>query len=199
MTIGDKIVRPVFKHPLFNFLFIDQRFLQEGDPLLEKMKDLVGMFDYLITFLRDDFPNKHINELCNLAFMLINQRVIVVGQGPRLPTNFGFALMGTPGDYEPMIVVREDWLSFVVNDRTMGLGAIVLAASQCRDYYNGKSIKDLENCEKRAAMYEAEMLLTLKQHEDFKSNDWQQEILRRFPKGIDQRLLYPAKPFMGAA
>ena len=193
--------RIVFKHPLFDFLFVREEFLQEGDPLKEYMSGVTATFDYLIDFLRQDFPNPHINEVCTLAWRLIGNKQVNVAMGLPIPTNFGFAILGSVSNPMPIVAIREDWLNYALQNRTMGLGAICLAASQCRDWYNGKIIGERDRANDRGNMYEAEMLLTLMQHEKFKPNDWQEQILKKFPKGLDsgKHLLYDRREYMGAS
>lgn len=192
----------MFQHPLFDFMFTHEQFLTEGDPLKTHLNSVTTMFDYLIDFLRTDFPNKEINQLCTLAWRLIGNRVVNVAMGLPIPTNFGFAIIGSLEHPIPVVAIRADWLPFASNNRTMGLGAICLAASQCRDFYNGKILTERDRSNSRGHMYEAEMLLTLAQHEDFQPNEWQTQILQQFPKGLEsgRHLLYePRKEFMGAS
>jgi len=183
-------------------MFTHELMLKEGDPLKEFMGNITLTFDCLIDFLRNDFPNPAINDLCSLAWKLIGNQVVQVAVGIPVPTNFAFALVGKPTLYQPIVAIREDWLPFVKSNRTMGLGAICFVASQCRDYWNGKIIGFTEESNARSIMYEAEMLLTLMQHEEFKPNEWQKEALAKFPHGIQsgKQLLYlPRKPFMNAS
>lgn len=196
--------RIFFEHPLFGYLFTEEHFLSDNDPLKAHMKNVTAMFDYLIDFLRDSkgFPHPQINELCELTFWLINQRVVMVAQGLPIPTNFGFTCIGSELGVQPIVCIREDWLEYVAKNRTMGLGAIILAASQARDFWNGRTLTDAANCQRRAHMYEAEMLLTLMQHESFTPNEYQTKILDAYPKGLSsaKNLLYKnRKPFMGVS
>ena len=157
------------------------------------------MFDFLIDYLREDFPDKEINQLCNLAWRLIgNGKVIVaLAPGDAIPTNIGFAVIGNEFSRTPAVLLREDWLEFVKTDRIMGLGSIVFVASQIRDQYNSRlSLPESSN---RARMYEAQMLLALQQQEQFEPNDWQRAELEEFPNGINHKLLYTRKSFMGAS
>lgn len=194
--------REFFKHPLFNYMFTHELFLKEDDPLKKVIGSNTQMFDYLIDFLRKHFPNPEIRQLCTLAWRLIGNQKVKVAMGIPIPTNFGFALIGSVEAYEPIVAIREDWLDYVSENRSMGLGAICLAASQCRDFWNGKILGgEQQNSQDRGYMYEAEMLLTLQLHEDFVPNDWQTQILSKFPKGIQsgRNLLYePRREFMGA-
>lgn len=201
-----KTKTPEFKHPFFGYLFIDHRFVADDDPLKEHLDNTSAMFDFLIDFLREGFPNRHVNQLCTLAWRLIGNRIVNLAQMQEVnPPTLSFIAIGKGPFVQPMILLPHTWAKDVVDEpnRTMPLGSIIMAASQSRDFVNNKLLtKDAATeASKRAKMYEAEMLLTLQGFDPFKPNEYQTEVLKRYPRGVESapELVYQGAEFYGAS
>ena len=113
------------------------------------------------------------------------------------------------GDREfALIMLPTDFAQRCQDDPYMQFGAVVFLASQARDAYNGRIPPEEETARKkvagkvhkRAHAYEADYLLTAQENcDDFTPNDYQKELLRRFPVGLgslDPELKYTSKPFV---
>lgn len=155
----------------------------------------------------DQCPNVAINRLCQLAWNLIGCHMVptVVASHIQIVS----FLFEKKGDKEvALIMLPTDFAQRCKDDPYMQFGALVFLASQARDFYNGlippedevKRRLQADAVHKRAQAYEAEFLLTAQQKcNDFTPNDYQKEVLKRFPKGLDslsEELRYESKPFM---
>ena len=173
--------------------------LPDGDPLKKLGNNIGDIFTFMVEMLRDpaSFPNQEINELLNLTWWLVNQKVVQVGLNPKMETiHFGSNLECSRG----MFAVPHDWDKQCRQRRVFCTGGLVWAASQCRDFYNGRMQKTDETVLPRARGYESEYYLTLAtaRKELFKPNEYQKRIMDNYPDGLEsvKHLLYPRKNFM---
>lgn len=94
------------------------------------------------------------------------------------------------GSYTGCIILPDNFPELFNEDPAMQMGAVVFIASQVRDYITGRLMTENPPLWKeRAYAYEAQLISDLlkmaqEQGKVFQPNDYQQEILRAYPKGL---------------
>ena len=179
--------------------------LPKGNPVREHGNNVANIFTYIVNGLKEpnSFPNSEINELLNLTWWLVNQKVVLTGMDVNISTmNFGCDKECSQG----VFILPVDWAEQCALDRLYCTGGLVWAASQCRDFYNKRMYMTDPTVIDRAQGYEAEFYLTMQNHEALKDkkiefNDYQKQILEGYPKGLEsiRHLLYTRKDFRGHA
>ncbi len=169
--------------------------LPEG-PEKDHAKAICDAFTSSVDFLRRGFPNQAIQARAAILWDLCGSKIIPLALGPNVPT-LSFAKMGPNG----IIFVPEDWVAQISRNPVHQMAAVVFVGSQAVDCYNDliKTREEARQILRRARLYEAEYLLTLRQvAKDYKLNDYQESVLKEFPKGLASvpSLVYVSKPFV---
>jgi hypothetical protein len=112
-----------------------------------------------------------------------------------------FAAEITKTQKRAVILCPADFWERAEKDVIYNGGALVFVGSQARDWYNDRMNKqNQQEVIDRARCYESEFLLLVKNRtlSGYKFNEYQQSIMRDFPKGLQTRpeLMYESKPFV---
>ena len=198
----DSFIEKIFENARVEDAYGDNEYAQVAQEAQRYFQCILGMLGD-----PDMCPNPTINALAQLVWNLIGKQMIPAVMMSELPvSSFMFE---KKGDKElAMIMLPTDFSQRCKDDPYMQFGAVVFLASQARDAYNGRIPPEEETARrgiarkvhKRAHAFEAEYLLTAQQNcNDFTPNEYQQELLKRFPNGLDSlepELKYDSKPFV---
>ena len=187
-------------HKIFNFIGHEND-LPDDEPLKLIGQNASAMFTYLVDVLRspESFPNKHINDLMRLTWQLVGNDIVrfAVMNDPKLQTiHFYYEQQGS--QIIQCFVVPLDFANRCVQQRIFMMGGMVYNSSLMRDFWNKRHDDELRM--DRALSYESEFYRTLTNKEgEFKPNEYQQQVIHRFPNGLEDRFKYQGKSFMDAS
>ena len=154
------------------FNTVHTRFLKELTTLANSDNDTISS---LAKYTKDLFTNQHaelgIGEVLSLTMSIMTYSYKAV----------------------PMIVAPANWLDKLVTDSFYQIGGIIFISSQIVDTYNGK-LSD-PKIVKRAMSFEAEYIKAYKTDSDT-LNTYQQDLVLKFPNGMDSSLLYNRKQIL---
>jgi hypothetical protein len=170
--------------------------LPKGDPRVEIGKLCEGLFTGGVDVLRSIIDNDRIRSIARVVWDLVGHKRVLVAIGPDVPS-LTFTVMRYKGLDQGLVLIPKGWPTMVEDDPFMQLGAILFVGAQVVDFYNDRLVGD-SGAQRRWQAYEAELLRTLKQTlPRWEPNAYQQEILDRYPDGIDSPGvdLYPYKPY----
>ena len=174
--------------------------LPEDDPTSKVGKACESLLTEGVDVLRSLVPNDRVNALARVIWDLIGHKQVLAAIGPDVST-LAFTVMGFKGQpRQGVILIPKQWPQMVTDDPFMQLGAILFVGVQVVDYYNDRLIGD-PGTRRRWHAYEAELLRTLRTLlPSWQLNEYQREILERFPDGLDSKDvdLYPYKPYAPA-
>lgn len=159
-------------------------------------EESVKLFDSGVDMLRtpEHFPNKNINKLMILFWRLVGNKITPAAIAPPVKTlSFWAEVKGL--ESIAVVMVPSNWVKMCHDEKWMQLGGLCYVASQAADYWHAK-IFNREDTIKRAQAYEAEFLNQLKTMVKFDLNEYQQEVLNKFPNGLEScSLVYPLQEF----
>ncbi len=149
-----------------------------------------------VGYLRSSFPNESIRTLMSIVWDLCGSKTVPLALGPSVQS-LSFGKTGANG----IMFAPVDWVAQIKEDAVYQMAAVVFVGSQAVDCYNDliKTREEARQILRRARLYEAEYLLTLRQvAKDYKLNDYQESVLKEFPKGLASvpSLVYVSKPFV---
>lgn len=170
----------------------------KDSPVRQLAESISNVFSEHVDFLRSQVPNKVIRELGALLWELVGHRVTRIAIAPEVKT-LSFLGYRDAGVRRGQILVPEAWVSMVIVQPLVQMGAVVNMGSKAIDIYNDR----LDNIHNRALAYEAEFLHTLLRDAPAAPlNDYQKEVIRDFPQGIEsadiKNSIYKSKPFFAA-
>lgn len=132
-----------------------------------------------------------VQQLGEYAYQVIHHRHAAVAVGPEVDS-VSVLVAIRAGVPECFVFLPHQWQRMVMEAPLMQLGALVGACSKVTDFYNGRFGADLPRViERRAMSLEAELLRL----EAFrvlagKLNDYQREVVKRYPAGNFKRYGY---------
>lgn len=138
----------------------------------------------------------------SLVWDLFGKNIVPVAVYDGIPS-LSFVIVGVKNKAtrRGIVLVPTNWVEITHEDPIGQAGALVFVGSQARDYYNGKlyGSEDSKETKDRALAYEAEYLLTALKESKFELKQYQKDILKQFPQGVNtpeaQRLLYTSRKF----
>lgn len=141
-------------------------------------------------------------DLMSLVWDLFGKNIVPVAVYDGIPS-LSFVIVGVKNKAtrRGIVLVPTNWVEITHEDPIGQAGALVFVGSQARDYYNGKlyGSEDSKETKDRALAYEAEYLLTALKESKFELKQYQKDILKQFPQGVNtpeaQRLLYTSRKF----
>lgn len=171
--------------------------LPEDDPTAKIGKACEKLFTGGVGVLRSNVPNDRIRALGRVVWDLVGHKQVLTAIGPDVPS-LSFTVMKLKEMHQAIILIPKQWPKMVKDDPFMQLGAILFVGAQAVDFYNDRLLGD-DGVQRRWQAYEAELLhsiMTLLPR--WKPNEYQREILARFPDGLDSKgvELYPYKPYV---
>ena len=170
--------------------------IEQLDPKTEqyqRAKKVETAFTAGVAFLRAEAVSEQIRSMAADVWDICHHRHVVLALGPAVKT-FSFAAFKRGGSIQALLLPPLNWVEMIEADPVLQLGAIVMAGSQAVDFYNRRFETDLENVQKRARAFEAELLLAFR---ETALNDYQKGILKEYPFGMDPGLLYPRRKVVG--
>ena len=154
-----------------------------------------------VYILKTSFPNKDINEMMSLVWDLFGHNIVPVAVTPTVKSA-SFLLIGDNKACRGIVLLPWNWSEIILENPIEQIGALVFVGSQACDYYNGKLYSQINSKDTlaRARAYEAEYLLTVKNDlPEYRFSEYQQEIIDKFPQGINSSeimpLLYTSRKF----
>ena len=171
--------------------------LPEDDPTAKIGKACENLFTGGVDVLRSIVPNDRIRDLGRVVWDLVGHKQVLVAIGPDVPS-LSFTVMQIKELCQAIVLIPKQWPKMVEDDPFMQLGAILFVGAQAVDFYNDRLLGD-DGAQRRWQAYEAELLHSLKVTlPSWKPNEYQREILARFPDGLDSKgvELYPYKPYV---
>lgn len=164
--------------------------LPKGDETRKQAEAATFYFDSCVDYLREQFPNQGINALTTNLWRAVGNKITPAGITPNIPTLSFYAEI-KPQSIATAVLVPSRWSEMVELDTNYQLGAVVFVASQVQDFTQAVFSRDFSKFADRQAVitrsqqWEAEYLLTLQIIDpSAKLNDYQQQILTKFPRGI---------------
>lgn len=139
--------------------------------------------------LLQSFNNNYVGNLASYAWDLFHNHHAMMAFGPNVPSLSVSIKISNEGK-RSLVIPPKNWPDMIAKDSVFQLGAVIYVSSQVIDAYNDK----LEDAPKRAASYESEYLLSLKNTGFNQFNEYQRGIIRDFPNGIEKSLLYVRRP-----
>lgn len=170
--------------------------LPEDDPIAKIGRVCEGLFTGGVDVLRSLVPNDRIRAIARIVWDLVGHKRVLVALGPDVPT-LSFTATRHGDVIQGFVVIPKHWPQMTKDDPFMQLGAILFVGSQVVDFYNDRLFDD-PAAQARWQAHEAELLLTLARTlPSWKPNDYQRQILEKFPSGLDTPgvVLYPVRPF----
>jgi hypothetical protein len=169
----------------------------DGDtPLAKRGRECEQLFTSGVIQLRmmKDLPL--ITDLMADVWGIYHYRHVVMALGPDVPSPcIAVVQRVKDGIFQALTFVPYAWPEMIKADPTHELGAIITVGSQSVDFYNNKllSEEDSKISKKRSLSYEAEFIhiLSLSGHN---LNDYQKQVLAKYPNGFDSSLAYARKP-----
>lgn len=125
----------------------------------ENALNKVAAFYECIDFLRDPtrFDHEGINSISTLMWRLIRSGEVSLTLDQGDMTLLTFAVIEKGIEQTPMVVIPRNFLKQVNTNPIFQLGDFVYIASQCRDYYSGRSLlHNAVEADIRARAYAAE-------------------------------------------
>ena len=173
--------------------------LPADDPLTQIGNVCEALFTAGVDMLRSVIPNDRVRAIASVVWDLVGHKEVLVALGPDVPTLSFTAIRFDKADdaVKGVVLVPKKWPQMVDEEVFMQLGAILFVGSQVVDFYNGKLIGNTD-APGRCRAYEAELLRTLVQAApDWKPNDYQRQILDKYPAGLDSPgvVLYPYRSY----
>ena len=139
----------------------------------------------IVEHLRDDFPNHNINKLMGRVWEILNQKKVMLGQGPAVQS-ISFALL--PGNPDRAVVFLPlDFLDKYQKDPVFITGGMVCIGVQMRAYVDGVDFFDvgIQKIQDLSEAFETEYLLTeQKTNPNFKPDEYQKVIMQKYPTGL---------------
>jgi hypothetical protein len=178
---------------------VDLKDLPADDPLAKVGDVCEALFTAGVDMLRSIIPNDRVRSLAAVVWDLVGHKEVLVAIGPDVPSLSFTAIRFDKADNQikGVVLVPKTWPQMVDTEPFMQIGAILFVGVQVVDFYNGKLIGDAA-APGRCRAYEAELLRTLIQvAPDWKPNDYQRQILDRYPAGLDSPgvVLYPYRSY----
>lgn len=171
--------------------------LPDDDPTAKLGKRCGELFTDGVDVLRSLIPNDRIRAIARVVWDLVGNKHVLITLGPDVPT-LSFTAMRHGNVLQGLVMIPKEWPQMVENDTSfMQLGAILFVGVQIVDFCNDRLLGD-QDAAARTRAYEAELLITLRQTlPSWKPNDYQRQILARYPDGLDTTgvVLYPYKPY----
>lgn len=133
-----------------------------------------------------------LRELGEYAWKVFGRGHVKLAMGPDVPS-LSIAVVKIGGFPRALVFAPLDWPEMADEDPVMQFGAVITAASQAVDFYNGMvpPRESGDRMKRRSLSYEAEYLKML---DPGMLNDYQKDVLKQFPRGFDRHLSYPRKP-----
>lgn len=167
--------------------------LDPKDPLAQIGRTCEKLFTLGVATL-SKFGNPVIQDLMSYVWDVYHYRHVAMAIGPNVPSlSMTVAQSRKTGDIQALTFAPHNWPEMVAQDPVMQLGAIIAMGSQATDFYNNKilSKEDSLVVKERALSYEAEYLKMIEGHP---FNEYQQEVLAKYPNGFDASFSYQRKP-----
>lgn len=179
---------------LLNTIFqpkhIDSLLAEVGSDDLDykKQKLIESEFSDLVDVMRQEkwLPLPSINVLMTLLWRLVGNHITPVAVNPNIQT-LSFWCESRQNNSLAVIMVPENWHYLLVENAHLQMGAMAFVASQAKDYWNHKfvAMQKNQNVVDRAWSTEVELLqYFVKTVPDFKLNEYQDSIMKKYPKGI---------------
>lgn len=92
-------------------------------------------------------------------------------------------VFGTSKGILPLVIAPEKWSEMFTKDEQYQIGGIIFVGSQIIDFFRGKLTSDFSE---RAKSYEAEYLKNL---DPATFNEYQTEVLKKYPNGLDPKFI----------
>ncbi len=155
-----------------------------------------ALFSEAVGYFAHVFPNPRIRTLAGIAGDVIGHGIVPVALESNV-TSVSFMAYQKGEEMQAVILLPLEWEGLIRGDTAMQLGAVLFNISKAVDVYNG--LLDIQ-LERRATMFEAEYLLTLRREfAQVTLNAYQKHVLTEFPQGLDsegtEHLRYESKPF----
>ncbi len=171
------------------------------DPLRADGEKNSACFTFAVDLLRSTFPNESIRELTALEWEMVGHQMTPFAVLEKVPT-LSFASLGKQQSegikgLNPVVLSPLKWHEMFNENPVYQLGAVVFVGSQIRDYYNEKIFERAVVA--RAHAYEAEYLITMRQFGSLSLNDYQENILEKYPAGLASLppgVQYQSKPWV---
>lgn len=175
--------------------------LPAGDPLRERCMAIEHTFTTLMDYLRSHAGHPRIRRLCQLAWDLYGNRLVLTAIGPRVSSLYFMVGKGKTtassfarpnltassiprGTYFATVFKPHHWVDLVKENPQLQLGALVYTASKCADFYRSPDdMQQIDIIETRARAYEAQYLLSVPASQ-LQLTPHQEDVLRAFPKGL---------------
>jgi hypothetical protein len=152
---------------------------------------------YVDLIRRSKFLGERVQGVGRLLWGLVGNRIVPGTVAPTLTGTISFFGERKAEREFATIVIPPDWLQQIQEDPIMQFGGVVCVAGQARDFYNRKLDPHTVN---RGLALEAEALTGIRQVDaDWRPNDYQSEILRRYPEGtksLPEGVWYESKAFV---
>lgn len=139
--------------------------------------------------------NPHISDLMGYVWNVFHNHHALLALGPKVPSLSITAAIQRDGSSRIIVIPPHGWPEMVQGDNVYQLGAIVFISSQVADLYNRRVVSDETKTEmvKLSTSYESEFLHFVKSLGHEKFNEYQKQVMREFPNGLDTSLLYDRK------
>lgn len=185
-----------------------ERWVELCDEIPEDWKILIPetgrFFSLAVDLLRNPVTTPHhgINKLMANLWRLVGNKIVPAALIAQLPFGYdGLFFWAEPGQDLAAIMIPQNWLQKVSEDRWMQMGGLVFTAVQANDFWHGKIVAgESKNSEARSCAWEAEFLwhLTNTPGSNFTANEYQQKLMKDYPNGLaslDPALRYEIQPF----
>ena len=169
------------------------------------LPETVKIFEGAIDLLRNPMSVRHhgINKLMANLWRLIGNRVVPAAMIDQPPFGYdGLFFWAEPNSGTAAIMIPQNWLQQISQDRWMQMGGLVFTAVQANDFWHGKVVAgQSKNIEARSFAWEAEFLWYLAKTPgyEFVANEYQQKVMKSFPEGVaslDPALRYELRPYL---
>ncbi len=164
--------------------------LDRQSALFKSGKAAEQLFTYSVAALKL-LPDAALSELGRHVWDVIHWRhvhTVIVGlvKAPH------FLVSGQKdGSQQATILIPETWAKMAAREPVMAFGSVIFTGSQAVDYFNGRlRVESADRIGERAQAYEASMLLRYPAAE---LNEYQREVLEKYPRGYDSKFDYPRR------
>lgn len=165
--------------------------LDRQSALFKRGKAAEQLFTYSVAAMRL-LPNAALSELGRHVWDVMHWRHVhaVIFGSIKTPT-FTVSQKKDDGSQQATILIPENWVKMATKEPVMAFGSVIFTGSQAVDFFNGRvRVESTERIGERAQSYEASMLLG---YPAAGLNDYQRELLEKYPHGYDSKFDYPRR------